>query len=43
MLPDIVKELQAAGVAVEDNGAQVVWCEGIEHPLMVQKSDGEMI
>ena len=41
MLPGIVRDLQAAGVAVEDNGAQVVWCEGIEHPLMVQKSDGE--
>ena len=41
MLPGVVKELQEAGVAVEDNGAQVVWCEGIENPLIVQKSDGE--
>ena len=41
MLPGVVKDLQAAGVAVEDNGAQVVWCEGIENPLIVQKSDGK--
>jgi arginyl-tRNA synthetase len=42
MLPGVIKDLQAAGVAVEDNGAQVVWCEGIENPLIVQKSDGEL-
>lgn len=40
MLPGVVQELKDKGVAVEDAGAQVVWCDGHENPLIVQKSDG---
>ena len=40
LLADLVKDMESAGVAVEDAGAKVVWVEGIEHPLIIQKSDG---
>ncbi len=40
LLADLVRDMEAAGVAVEDAGAKVVWVEGVEHPLIVQKSDG---
>ena len=40
LLADLVRDMEAAGVAVEDGGAKVVWVEGQDHPLIVQKSDG---
>lgn len=40
MLKDVVGELQEKGVAVESDGAQCVFIEGKEVPLIVQKSDG---
>lgn len=46
LLPDVVKDLDAAGLLVEDDGAQCVFLEGFTNkegkplPLIVQKSDG---
>ncbi len=40
LLADLVKDMEGAGVAVEDAGAKVVWVDGHEHPLIIQKSDG---
>jgi arginyl-tRNA synthetase len=40
VLPDVVDELRKSGVAVESQGAIVVWVEGFEAPLMVQKTGG---
>ena len=40
MLLPLLHELQEKGVVVEDSGAQVVWVDGIEIPLIMQKSDG---
>jgi arginyl-tRNA synthetase len=46
VLPEIVTELRAAGVLVEDQGAQVVFPDGMQNkegermPLFVQKTDG---
>ncbi len=40
MLPEVVKELLDAGLAIESDGAIVVPTEGYENPLIVQKSDG---
>jgi arginyl-tRNA synthetase len=45
-LPKVVADLQAAGILVEDNGAQCVFVDGFTNkdgdplPLIVQKSDG---
>lgn len=39
-LPAIVKELQDKGIAVESEGAVVVFVEGQDAPLIVRKSDG---
>ncbi|MCS6813552.1 MAG: arginine--tRNA ligase [Cyanobacteria bacterium] len=45
-LPDVLTDLAAAGLLVEDNGAQCVFLEGFTNkegkplPLIVQKSDG---
>lgn len=39
-LPDTVADLQAAGVAVDSDGAVAVFCEGHAAPLIVRKSDG---
>ena len=39
-LADVVRELREKGVAVESEGAIVVWVEGFEAPLIIQKSDG---
>jgi arginyl-tRNA synthetase len=45
-LPAVVTDLRAAGLLVESDGAQVVFCEGFTSksgdplPLIVQKSDG---
>jgi arginyl-tRNA synthetase len=39
-LAEVVHELKQTGVAVESQGAVVVWAEGFESPLIVQKSDG---
>ena len=45
-LPKVVEDLRAAGVLVESDGAEVVFCEGFSTktgsplPLIVQKSDG---
>jgi arginyl-tRNA synthetase len=46
MLPTVVTDLRAAGLLVEDGGAEVVFPEGMQNkegaplPLFVQKSDG---
>jgi arginyl-tRNA synthetase len=46
LLPAVVDDLRAAGLLVEDDGAQVVFLEGVSGkdgrpmPLIVQKSDG---
>jgi arginyl-tRNA synthetase len=46
LLADVVKDLQTAGLLVEDQGAQCVFLEGFTNregdplPLIVQKSDG---
>ncbi|MFT3788794.1 MAG: arginine--tRNA ligase [Tepidisphaeraceae bacterium] len=40
MLPDVVRELREKGIAVESDGAIVIWVKGYEAPLMIQKSDG---
>jgi len=40
MLPDIVRELLQKGVAVESDGAIVVFVEGFEAPLIIRKRDG---
>ncbi len=40
MLADVVKELREKGVAVESEGAIVVWVEKFETPLIIQKRDG---
>lgn len=45
-LPGIVKELQSAGLAIESDGAQVIFLEGFVDqnnkplPFIIQKSDG---
>ncbi len=40
MLADVVKDLEAAGLAVESEGATVVFSEGFKAPLIVRKRDG---
>jgi len=40
MLADVVAELRDKAVAVESEGATVVWVEGFEAPLIIQKSGG---
>jgi arginyl-tRNA synthetase len=40
MLADVVAGLKAAGAAVESDGATVVFVEGFESPLIVEKSGG---
>jgi arginyl-tRNA synthetase len=46
LLPDVVADLEKAGLLVEDQGAQCVFLEGFSNkdgsplPLIVQKSDG---
>lgn len=46
LLPDVVKDLEAVGLLVEDDGAKCVFLEGFTNkdgnplPLIVQKSDG---
>lgn len=46
LLPDVVTDLEAAGLLVEDQGAQVVFLKGFTNkdgdplPLIVKKSDG---
>jgi arginyl-tRNA synthetase len=40
MLPDVVRDLQARGLAVESEGALVVFVEGVKAPLIVRKRDG---
>jgi len=39
-LPKIVEALAAKGILQESNGAQCVFMEGSETPLIIQKSDG---
>ncbi|SDB80669.1 arginyl-tRNA synthetase [Raineyella antarctica] len=39
-LPKVVEDLKAMGLAVEDDGALVVWVEGFDAPMIVQKRDG---
>src|SRR5262249_40398739 len=40
MLADVVADLQAKGLAVESEGATVVFVEGSKVPFIVRKSDG---
>jgi len=40
MLPSVVKDLLATGVATESEGAIVIFNEGSETPLIIQKSGG---
>lgn len=46
LLPDVIKDLKAQGLLVEDQGAQVVFLEGFTNkngdpqPVIIQKSDG---
>jgi arginyl-tRNA synthetase len=40
LLPAVAADLEAAGIAVRDQGALVVFVEGDEAPLIVRKSDG---
>src|SRR5690606_20592537 len=40
LLADVVKELQAQGLAIESDGAQCVFLEGNDAPFLVQKGDG---
>lgn len=40
MLADVVKDLEAKGLAVPSEGAKVVFIEGSKAPFLVQKSDG---
>ena len=40
MLADVVKELEAKGLAVPSQGATVVFTEGSKAPFIVKKSDG---
>ena len=39
-LPGVVKDLLAAGVAIESEGAIAIFTEGAETPLIIQKSGG---
>lgn len=40
MLPEVVEDLKARGMAQESEGAQCVFLEGFEAPMIVQKKDG---
>src|SRR5262249_27219215 len=40
MLADVVKDLEAKGLAVESEGATVVFSEGFKAPFIVRKRDG---
>lgn len=40
MLSDVVSELRQRGLAVESDGAIVVFTSGFDNPLIIQKSDG---
>jgi arginyl-tRNA synthetase len=40
VLAEVVKELRDKSVAVQSEGATVVWVKGFEAPLIVQKTDG---
>src|SRR5262249_34598095 len=40
MLPAVAADLRVKGLAVESEGALVVFVEGLEAPFMVRKSDG---
>lgn len=40
MLADVVEELRRAGIAVESDGAIVVFTANYDNPLIIQKSDG---
>src|SRR5262249_9627080 len=40
MLPGVVADLQAKGLAVESEGALCIFVEGTPAPFMVRKSDG---
>jgi len=39
-LPQIVQQLKAQNIAITSNGAQCVFLEGDENPIIIQKSDG---
>ncbi len=40
MLPPVVRDLRAGGLAVESEGAVVVFTEGFENPLIIEKTGG---
>ena len=40
LLPDVIRDLRAQGIAAESDGATVVFVEGYEAPLIVEKTGG---
>ena len=40
LLPDVIRDLKAQGIAAESDGATVVFVEGYEAPLIVEKTGG---
>ncbi len=40
MLPDVVRDLEAKGIAQESEGAAVVFVEGLKAPMIIRKRDG---
>lgn len=40
LLPDVVAELEQAGIVTESEGAAVAFVEGFESPMIVRKRDG---
>jgi arginyl-tRNA synthetase len=40
LLPSVVDELKSAGIAAESEGATVVFVEGYENPLIIEKTGG---
>ena len=40
MLPAVVSDLRQSGIATESEGATVVFVEGIENPLIIEKTGG---
>jgi len=43
MLPEVVADLKQRGLAVESDGAQCIFFEGQQTPLIVQKADGAFL
>jgi arginyl-tRNA synthetase len=43
MLPGLVAELKQAGLATESDGAQCIFLDGFDSPLLIQKADGAFL